>query len=320
MIDSGGPYQRRSTSRVQDPNKHWKPSAFAQMVLQGIGWDLEEQVPARPRCSERDARLLEMIICEDVTLDEVGTHVGLTRERVRQIMVKHTGLSTRDLADYRVPMREILRRTDGVARLYEIIDSDKISSTSELARNTGLTTREVEEVLGIAESLRRKQANTWTSQSVTDDQVLADIKRVAALPGGSPLTGAFYNEHRSEDSIGSVRILQRFGTWREACRRAGVATNEPVRSSYARRWTNEQLLDWATAYVTAAGTRATYQGMTEWLRERADQGAPSSQTIRNEIGGWLCTLELTLTRQQELDAGAESSIAISSQGQLGVPR
>src|SRR5699024_9925672 len=43
--------------------------------------------------------------------------------------------------------------------------------------------------------------NTW-KQSTADDAVLAEIRRTASLPGGSPLTGSFYDSHRSPGSVG----------------------------------------------------------------------------------------------------------------------
>lgn len=304
------PTPRRGQRHLRNPDAHWTPSEHAAQVLAQIGWDLEEKVPARPRCNQRDASVVELVICEDVTLDAAGQHFGLTRERIRQIVMLHTGMSTPDLAAYRDEMRDVLRRVEGVPLLHQAADADHNASTSDLARISGLERREVEQVRGLEESLRRRRKNTWTAQTVTDEQTLSEIARVASLPGGTPLTGTFYNANRSEGFIGSVRILQRFGTWREACNRAGAATNEPVRSSYDRRWSDEQFVDWAAAYIRATGTRATYNGMADWLRERADQGAPSAQSVRNEIGRWSDIRELALVRQRELDEGAELTIAL----------
>ena len=305
------PISRRSHRPVQRPDAHWKPSEYAQEVLDSAGLDLAAKAPSRPRCSRRNAALLEMIVCEDLTLDEVGKYFDMTRERVRQILVRHTGLSIRDLVTYRVEMREVMRRTVGMAKLYEAAEQDANANLRELVEATGLTQREIEQVLGVDETLRRKPANTWTGQTVTDGEIMLELARVAEVHGGTPLAGGFYDEHRGDGSLSRVRIIQRFGTWCNACAQAGVATNKPVRSSYARRWTEQQLIDWAVAYVIEAGTRATYAGMTEWLRAKAVQGAPSSQTIRNGIGGWLRTLERALVRKRELKDGGQFDIPLS---------
>lgn len=132
--------------------------------------------------------------------------------------------------------------------------------------------------------------NTW-KQSATDDAVLAEIRRTASLPGGSPLTGSFYDSHRSPGSVGSGRIIQRFGTWNDACRTAGVDAEERTRV-YRRGWTEEDLVAWTRRYLADAGPAPSYKDFQQWLREHKTEGAPSAATMRNRLGTWVTIVEL----------------------------
>jgi len=136
---------------------------------------------------------------------------------------------------------------------------------------------------------RRPRSNTW-KRSATDDAVLAEIRRTASLPGGSPLTGSFYDVHRSPGSVGSGRIIQRFGTWNDACRTAGVDVEERTRV-YRRGWTEADLLAWARRYLAEAGSAPSYKDFQQWLQEHKTEGAPSAATMRNRLGTWVTIIE-----------------------------
>jgi hypothetical protein len=284
---------------LRQPDACWKPSESAARVLDAVGWDLDKHIPSRPRCSERDAALLDLIVSEDVTLNEVGLRLGLTRERVRQILQKHTGLSTRDLEESRVVVREMRWRM--VAR-------------ADLARIGGVTIDEVVDVLGVDDALVRRGRNTWT-QALTDEEILEGLRQVSACPGGTPLTGPFYDAHRDPDTtVSAIRVFQRFGSWTAACTQAGVTFKAAVRDNYERRWTDEQCIDWAVLFVEEVGATATFAGMEDWMRRRSGDGAPSGQSIRNYLGTWIDILELVALRRHELKTGAEPTVRLP-QGQ-----
>lgn len=116
----------------------------------------------------------------------------------------------------------------------------------------------------------------------------AEMRRVAALPGGSPLSVSFYDRHRGDDALTSARIIQRRGSWREACAAAGVESNKPSRASYRHRWSEKDLLDWVRRYLAEA-EKPSYADFSGWLRDQQD--APSANTVRNTFGGWSAVLE-----------------------------
>lgn len=281
-----------SSVGVRHVATHYVPSRAAQQVLDRIGWDIESQLGAvRPRCSSRDAALCESVILEDVTLEEAGSRVPVTRERMRQILLKHTGLATQHLKTHREGLREARRLTRGVEQLRLLAEADRELDVVELGRRSGLTSDEVREELGPKESLRRIRPNTWTV-GVDDSELLDEIVRVARMPGGAPLSSTFYDRHRGVDLPGSVRVIQRFDTWSEACRQAGVTSVAAARSVYERRWTKDDLLDWVRTYLEEVGHSATYAGLSSWLKERSAEGAPSAQTVRNNVGTWSDIVDL----------------------------
>lgn len=119
------------------------------------------------------------------------------------------------------------------------------------------------------------------------EMLAAEMRRVAGLPGGSPLSVSFYDRHRGNDALTSARIIQRLGSWREACAAAGVESNKASRS-YRHRWSEGDLLDWGRRYLAEA-ERPSYADFSGWLRDQQD--APSANTVRNTFGGWSAVLE-----------------------------
>ncbi|WP_338748603.1 hypothetical protein [Janibacter alittae] len=126
-----------------------------------------------------------------------------------------------------------------------------------------------------------------------DETVMTEMRRVAGLPGGSPLSVTFYDGHRAEGALTSARIIQRHGTWREACAAAGVESNRASRSSYRRAWSEEDLVDWVRRYLIEE-EQPSYGRFGAWLREQ--EGAPSANTVRNALGGWSAALEAAAQR------------------------
>lgn len=125
-----------------------------------------------------------------------------------------------------------------------------------------------------------------------DESTTAEMRRVAALAGGSPLSVSFYDRHRGVDALTSARIIQREGSWRAACAAAGVEANKASRASYSHRWRREDLLDWVRRYLAETDT-PSYGRFSQWLGDQDD--APSANTIRNAFGGWSAALEAAAT-------------------------
>lgn len=304
---------------LYQPDVHYKPCPEAQQVLDAVGWRIEDRLGARPRCS-----LCDSLLIEDLTLDEAGSRVPLTREMMRLILLKHTGLSTRDLKEYRTELREARRLVTGRRDVRRLAAESPDATAAELAEKTELTIAEVEDALGTEDALRLRPRNTW-SVGVDDETVLAELKRVSQLPGGSPLSAPFYDEHRQPELLGSVRIIQRFQTWTAACAAAGVPSWTRDRD-YSRQWSTEDLLEWARLYIAEVGTAATYKKFDGWLREHRDDGAPSGQTVRNYVGSWHTIVRLAIgadpdepSPDGEVEAEVKIELADAPASLFGLP-
>lgn len=118
------------------------------------------------------------------------------------------------------------------------------------------------------------------------DVVIAEIQRVAALDGGTPLGSTFFDSHRTDGLPGSGRLIQRFGTWKAACEAAGVRPIEASRTNYGTKWTDDLLLGWVREYLADPEATSSYAQFQGWLRDRKADGAPSGQTVRNRLGTW----------------------------------
>lgn len=116
--------------------------------------------------------------------------------------------------------------------------------------------------------------------------MLAEIRRVAALDGGEPLTGSFYDIHRDrEDSLSHARLLQRFGTWTAACEAAGVTPRgaNPGRT-YTRNWSEEDMVGWVWRYLSTTDL-PSYARFEKFLCDQ--DGAPRRRRSGTRWGrGW----------------------------------
>lgn len=220
---------------------------------------------------------------EDLT--SIGATYGLSRERARQIVEKFSLKSNAEIREARRARRaqeRDLRANDRAQEIRAAASEHPKATLSMLAEITGHSLSDVKEALDWSERERRTDVQVYPS--VSDEAIFAVIRRVAALPGGEPLTGSFYDEHR-DGGVSHARLLQRFGTWTAACKAAGVVPRaaNPGRV-YTRNWTTDVMVDWVWAYLSNSES-PTYAKFEKWLRDQS--GAPSAQTIRNSLGSWV---------------------------------
>ncbi len=113
----------------------------------------------------------------------------------------------------------------------------------------------------------------------SDDQLAAGVA-AAAAELGEPLTAASYDAwQRDHDAASPALVIRRFGSWNQACARAGVATNKT--RSTSRRWSDEDVVAIVAAYLRSPGATGSFAGYSEWAKEQAD--APSGATLRQRL-------------------------------------
>ena len=231
---------------------------------------------------------------EGKTFAEIGRMHGVSRERIRQIVNKHTAdggaaafADARKAAAHAVAVKAA---QEAQAKVRTYVDAHPDATVPDILEHTGVAYADVSAELTPTEMLIRT-SDKRDLPKASDETVLAVMQAVAALPFGNPLTTTFYDENYKDiapDAVSSVRILQRFGTWREACQQAGVKMHAAPRKHYVRTWDEPALLEWVNVYL-ATTDKPTYAGLDTWLQEQrilTQKKVPSAQTMRNRFGMW----------------------------------
>jgi hypothetical protein len=122
--------------------------------------------------------------------------------------------------------------------------------------------------------------------SYTDEALLAELKRVAALLPSGPLTRAVFTQLSKKVSAGTVE--RRFGSWRQALEAAGLAHLsvdhpgwEKKKAQYARSMSNDALLLELRRVQALVGTPT----LTAHDFNKHSTVA-SWRAIRHRFGGW----------------------------------
>lgn len=123
-------------------------------------------------------------------------------------------------------------------------------------------------------------------QKYSDEQLIAALRQVAQIVG-EPMSRERYEAVQQGQDLGLpmwLTISKRFGTWNEACTRAGLQVNAQHTGRPAT-WNPESVAQAVARFLNdPEATGASYDAYTAWSRERDD--APSGPTVRNVLGTW----------------------------------
>lgn len=264
-----------------------------------FAWTPDGHVASRP-ASAIPPRVLEMIELRrnGLTLDEVGTKFGVTRERVRQLMKKHGGPDASEIRQLHARRVE----ADAGARAAEVGNAIR----AVLAASGPLSPEQV-----VAKSaLERDEVLRWWPNDLIHlrlrtignyethwtDQEFLDAIREAALYE-FPLTVTAYHELLTVGQIKGPsvpRFNQKFGSWTKACDAAGVIPGPTMRDNYESRWSDDDLLHVLRLYLEDPRQPNSMQGFDPWKRTNAPDG-PSGQTLRLRFGSWTEAKRLALS-------------------------
>jgi len=167
-------------------------------------------------------------------------------------------------------------------RLLALMEANPGCNREQLAGLSGLPVSRIGPLLGLEAG--RLVVTYQREETFAGEDVLAAL-RAAAEAVGEPLSHAKYDGvSQAVGGPSSVRIIQRFGTWRNACQAAGVQAGSASQRVYQRRWTEEDALGWVARYLRSDDARGTFADFDRWAR--ANPGAPSANTVRNMFGSW----------------------------------
>jgi hypothetical protein len=240
------------------------------------------------------------------TLEEIANNLGLTRERVRQILEKEF----EKLQEYGYFIDETLMNLLR-AKLLTNAESTSLESKNlviEVERQIRLALRSTPGLTYIDLSQLTGKSRDWLMENVSiaakkfictksedSPQVpkrLAEAELISRLQEAarieSPLTQSAYSNLVKSGLIpgpGPQTIAIRFGTWRRACEMAGIAFHESFRSNYESKWEGEEVLKAIVRFLQNQNFGRSYEDYDRW-RIQVDGVAPSGAKLRTILGTW----------------------------------
>lgn len=226
------------------------------------------------------------------TLEQIGQHFGLTRERVRQIIKDiDPTLVAREVSKIKRKVRDA-KVTEGRNSIRKRIygEWDSLSHLTIAQIGVKLDIPQV----AIKDALSKTRLAILEGNEVRDNSNLqqfsdAQIKKALrdAAEYGTPLTAKNYVALLKVGRIQGPslpRLTQRFGSWVAACEFARVQPGKAIRT-YSREWSNKKLFEILVEFLADPKAESdSYDAFDKWLRTK--DGYPSAQTVRNNLGDW----------------------------------
>lgn len=247
------------------------------------------------------------------TLQEIGDRIGLTKERVRQLIDQY-GIEKRTRAQ-RLYAASFPARAEEVEALFLELRSD-----AEVAAATGIPLASVKQfvnsVIPDPGVLRRKKRQRFVRYT---DEEFVECLRSGERALGAPLSHAAYAEWTRGRTLADGRpwpgpqgMMLRFGSWRNTLARAGLAANPTAGPD-----PQFELSDAVDAMVRAwneTGTPPTVDAYDRWRDGR--EGFPASATARKFVDGWddLCLAAWPLVHGRPLPGIRSQEVTGHDQG------
>lgn len=113
----------------------------------------------------------------------------------------------------------------------------------------------------------------------SDADLLAAIAAAGAELGEPMTVGAYDAWQRGRDAASPALLIRRFGSWNQACARAGIATN--TTRSTSRRWSDDDIVAIVADYLRSPQSTGTFSDYSAWARNH--DGVPSGATLRQRL-------------------------------------
>jgi len=97
-----------------------------------------------------------------------------------------------------------------------------------------------------------------------------------------------------QDVPAAATFIRRYGTWSEACRRAGVTAAKARRDNYVQDWSNDDIVAAVAEFIETTGI-TSYHAYAEWARANK---RPSGPLLVQRLGGWADARKLAIKRSR----------------------
>ena len=206
------------------------------------------------------------------TLVEIGDSLNLTREMIRLITKANEGPSAKTVR----ANREVKKKAEALAVLKDLGTAD----VETLAAHLDERPARVRQLLG--KQAKKLPKGRMNFEKIFSDEDLLTILRLASEKVGGPLTCNAYRKLQIQPTV--AIFIGRFGTWKNACDKAGVTPGRAIRTNYTRAHSEEDMLAFVASYLADPRTNGSADGYEEW--QRKVDGAPSLTLVRQRIGKW----------------------------------
>jgi Homing endonuclease associated repeat len=206
------------------------------------------------------------------TLQAIGDSVGLTREMIRQILVAKGG-----------PTKTEVKKSVENQIQEEVLAAfhkKKVIDAREFADELGIDQSTVKKALG-PKAKKLIKGRKHHKKYFSDEDLLQILRDAEARVDG-PLTTNKYQKLKVAPTV--AVFIARFGSWKEACKLAGVESGKVVRNNYTRAHSEEDMHGFVASYLADPRTNGSAEGYEKW--QRNVDGAPSLSLIRQRIGKW----------------------------------
>lgn len=225
------------------------------------------------------------------TLQEIGDHYRVSRERIRQIL--------NDFDDVIEAQRGLQDRNRhaGTRRLImeTLVDSPGIRR-EELEIIVGLPWRKIFDLMPTRWNKFFGQEVREARLKWSEETILEAIKRAGQIE--NPLSQNTFDLLVKEgviDCCTTVRIAQIFGLWSTACHLAGVTPRASLVGEYHRNWSHDDCIDWVCQFLLSPSTSRSNDAYAEWAKEQ-EGDPPSFGTIRGIVGPWIWVTNTALSQ------------------------
>lgn len=245
----------------------------------------------------RDLRIISRR-SQGKTLEGIAIEVGITRERVRQVLrsyrpfVTDDYLASRSSAHAALQSHTRLVQTAAeemliIKRIVSCIRDAPGISVQELSTKIDVVEEVCEKCIPkglrkfVANRLDREAAKMWSNE-----QILEVLQLAANY--AYPLAAGQYDLLRRRGAFigpSAVLVMTRFGDWSAACDLAGVASGSRPHRDYVRAWSNEDLWKILIRYFLDSNTTGTLSDFDSWLR-MSESAYPSRANFRLRLGSW----------------------------------
>jgi uncharacterized protein (DUF433 family) len=275
------------TSILEDHKKNMSMSDIAKRY--SISPSDVKRIIKKVELFNKETQILDLLR-SGISLEETGRQFNLSRERIRQIASKYDFNTIKERTKSKQSIALLRSTTEQeISNWVKSHPGCTIEEISAISNefNEEVIPKEVHHLI-----LNKSKTNTWTMSKFSKDEIVAALRQAADILNSensstrSPLTRSYFDKivlERELRAPSSVRIMQMFGTWSEACSTAGVQSVKAFRSSYIRTWSDSELLDLLGLFLQTSKLVSTNE-FDKWCG--TDPTKPGSGTLRNQIGLW----------------------------------